>query len=88
METSLKSGLGVVVYDILDNDSMSEGDKVSHIIEAFEKARSQISQLQATNQAHEGAAPATESVKDGAAESKTDEPLDTSTTTTVELRDK
>lgn len=84
METFLKSRLGVSVYDILDDSSMSEEDKVTNIIEEFEKARSQLNELQATNQAQEEAASAeTENMEDGAVDvSKTDEPLETSTTMT------
>jgi cold shock CspA family protein len=83
MTAFLKSSLGVAVYDILDDDNMSEGDKVSNIIEEFEKARSQINKLQATIQAQEEAASEIENAKeDEAAHSKTDEPLDTSMTVT------
>lgn len=83
MTAFLKSSLGVAVYDILDDDNMSEGDKVSNIIEEFEKARSQINKLQATIHAQEEAASEIENAKeDEAAHSKTDEPLDTSMTVT------
>ena len=49
---SVKTNMGMQVYDILDDDTMSEADKVSRIMEEYEKAKRYIQDLDAKKNAN------------------------------------
>jgi len=51
-----KSAMGRAIYDILDNDVMSEEDKVSRIMQEFEQAKNRVEELEAQKVAAEQAA--------------------------------
>jgi len=51
----IKHQMGSKVYDILDDDTMSEQDKVSNIMEEFGKAKEEMADLEAKHKAEQEA---------------------------------
>lgn len=53
LSKNIKKGMGLQVYDILDDETMSEEDKVSKIMQAFKEAKANIDDLNEAKQLEE-----------------------------------